>query len=259
MSRTRICTGELVGCQPSWQSLEEIWNTALRGVDGQDREILLTHIIRGSEVVREKTLDKLQTEAGDPPVFDNMILQANQESPLRDIKITIGPGRVTSVSVEAEDHTWAIGRHTELMERLVKTRAKYALGSNRVPQWPRRRPLTLWGAAVALASAAFALVLSIAATLAVIFLADIVYGAPYIIVTSLVHHDHVPRDAIIVLPFSIAIMAVAIAAICMTVAASKSKVIANATPIWTANRSGAISVGAAAVSAFTGIIALFIK
>lgn len=259
MSRTRICTGELVGCQPRWQNLEDLWALALKGIDNSDRDITLTHIIEGREIVREQTLEKLRAEAGDPVTLDNLALKAAQKSPLRNVEISIGPGRVTSVSVEAEDHTWALGRHTEIMEKLVKTRGRLALGSGNVPQWPERGSVSLGSLARGTFKAVISVVVSVVILISAAFLGGLVYWPIYQIIWSPVHHKAIDHKEIILVPFSVMIMAIFVAVVFMTIVASDSKVIVQDKPFWTSSRTAMIASIAAVVSAFAGIVGLFIK
>ena len=258
MSRTRICTGALVGCQPRWRNLEQAWTLALRGIDN-NRDILLTHIVEGREIVREETLEKLRSEAGDPVILDNLALKVAQQSPFRVIEIKIGPGRITSVTVEAEDHTWAIGRHTEIMEKLVKTRRRLALGSGSVPNWPKSRSMSLGSLSRSVVKAVSGMALGVLIGIFLIYLAGLVYWPPYQIIWGLSHHKAIPHGDIIRVPFSIAILAIVFAVILTMISASKSRVIVHDKPFWTSSRTAIIASIAAVVSALAGVVALLIK
>jgi hypothetical protein len=259
MGRVRICAGELIGCQPSWRELEDIWMLALNGIGSDNRESLLTHTVNGREIIREETLEKLLTEAGDPVILDNLSLKLVKHSPACSVEIEIGPGRVTFVSVEAEDHTWAIGRHSEIMERLLRTRKKYALGPSYIPQWPIRRKYSIGGVvrsfAQAIGSVVGALVLLILAYIYV----NLIYGPIYQIITDYMHHEQVPHRFIILAPFSVTAAAAAVIVALMVAKACKSMVVVQSRPLWNSNRVTILTSATAVISALTGIVALLIN
>ncbi|WP_157430031.1 hypothetical protein [Actinomadura oligospora] len=251
MSRSRICTGELQGCRPTLEQLSEIWSLALKGFDNPDKKILLTHFIKSRERVRQDTLEALAQEAGNPATLDNLTLKANQEIPLREIEIQIGMGRLTSVTVEADDHTWAIGRHTELMERFLKTRKPYAFGSIRVPEWPKSSPKkasTLRSGLEFLASLIFGLPIAAAAFLAVVFLVAV----PVHLVNALIHGRHVTNVAALTFPFELVALAGVIVFIMIAFRHSRSAVIIRYEPAVTPLR---ITM----ITATTGVVAVIIS
>lgn len=259
MGRIRICTGELIGCQPSWRELEDIWALALHGIGADHREILLTYAVNSREIIREETLEKLRAEAGDPIVLDNLTLKVIRQSPICSIVISIGPGRITAVSVEAEDHTWAIGRHSEIMERLLRTRKKHALGPNHVPQWPVRRRRSIGGTARSLAQTMGAMVSAPIIAISAYLYASLIYGPAYQIIMDRVHHKRVPHRFIVLAPFSVTAVAVAVIIAFIIAKACKSLIVVQSRPIWDSNRAATLTSVTAVISTLTGIGALLIK
>lgn len=219
----------------------------------------MTHIINGSEIVREQTLEKLKLEAGDPASLDNLNLKIMQESPVCEIEIQIGPGRMTSVSVEAEDHTWAIGRHTEIMESFTKTRAKWAFGADRIPQWPKRRSISPGQAAVTFVKNAGNWGGALLSLLLFLVIFGFIIGPPSVIAFSLSHHRAIPHATMIRLPFTAACIAIVTVMSCRIATVSKSKIIVRDKSFWTSNRTAMIASIAAVLSAFAGIVSLFTK
>jgi hypothetical protein len=182
-----------------------MWQLALGGVDGKDREILLVHSIQGRELIRQHDLGNLLQEADNPPVLENLSLTARQESPFREIKMEIGPGRLTSVTVEAEDHTWAIGRHIEIMEMLAKTRSRWAAENADIPEWPKKggkkyhfNPISVGTALGAIAAVSVGSVLGVAL---LALAATFVFDVPYYLIRDLTHHEKIERVQIIDIPF----------------------------------------------------------
>jgi hypothetical protein len=259
MSRTRICAGELAGCQPRWKELEDIWALSIRGINSHGSDILMTHIINSKEVVREQTLQELGSVSDDPAVLNNLNLKFTQKSPVCAIEIRIGPNHITSVTVEAEDHTWAIGRHTEIMEKLLKTRGKLALGSGYAPEWPRRLPVTLGSLVSGFAKGVVGFVATPLLFLLVFLILGLAIVPPFVAVDSLYHHESIPHGTMIRLPFSVTCIAIIIVIAYMTTAASRSKVVVRAQPFWNSSRTAMIGSIAAAVSALVGVVSILIN
>jgi hypothetical protein len=259
MSRTRICEGRMIGCQPAIDELSELWELSLRGVDSPDRELLLTHDIAGRERVRQENLEKLVKESGDPSNFSNVTLAARQRNPYRDIQIQLGPGYWTSVVVEADDHTWAIGRYSEIMEHLARTRKALAMGQGHVAGWPKRRPHPVRNAANGfvrfIGSGILAIGIALAGLVALWILLDPIRLGIY----AAHHNDYVPVGDIYLLPFSIGLVAGLGFFVNAVIRASQAKVTIHAKPLWTAPRIAAITTVTAVVGAITGIVALFVK
>ena len=113
--RSRICSSSLLGCQPTLSQLTEIWELALRGFGSHECKVSLTHLVEDRERIFSEDLNELVREARSPDVLKNLTLGAEQDNPHQEVLIQIGPGRTTSVTVEAQDHTWAIGRHTDVI------------------------------------------------------------------------------------------------------------------------------------------------
>lgn len=88
---------------------------------------------------------------------------------------------------------------------------------------------------------------------------DLAYDPPYQIVTDLVHHEKVPHRFIVLAPFSVTVIAVAIAVAFKVVLASKSKVIVQEKPFWNSNRAAMVASVTAIVSAFVGTVTAFVK
>ena len=258
--RSRICSSSLLGCQPTLSQLTEIWELTLRGIENHEREISITHLLGDNERVVSQDLDELVREAGSPDVLDNLTLSAKQDAPHREVLIQVGPGWRTLATIEAEDHTWAIGRHTEVMEKLSKSRKWYAPGAPKSSlSWPAKRnrppsplrraieiliaiPLALAGAFLAFAIALFYLALIIEPTT--------------LIVQRIKHHQIIPFGGVLVEVVSLAVICATLYAITITIMAGTSKVIIHRKKFWTPNRAVLIGTLAGVVGAAASVMAL---
>lgn len=193
--RSRICTSSLLGCQPSLSQLTEIWELALRGFGSRESQVSLTHLVEDRERVVSQDLNELVREAGSPDVLNNLTLSAKQDTPHREVLIQIGPGRDTSVTVEAEDHTWAIGRHTEVMERLNNTRRWYTPGDPvKFQSWPEKfkaPPLTLKRAGSGLAGIVVVPVVALLLLLVFLIYAALIIVPTELLINRISHHQTV--------------------------------------------------------------------
>jgi hypothetical protein len=261
--RSRICSSSLVGCQPSLSQLAEIWDLALRGVDNQERQVSLTYLIEDRERIVSQSLDALIKEAESPKVLENLTLSARQYDPHREVLIQVGPGRKTLVTVEAEDHTWAIGRHTEVMERLSKTRKWYAGGEPaKFLSWPekgvRKEPLFSVKNAAMLVSAWVIAAVAVVATLVIAELyIGIVYLPTYLVVQAIRHHRDILFGGILLEFSSLAVISATVYVIGVAIAGTKSKVIIQPKNFWSKRRVAVISTLAAVIAAIASILALF--
>lgn len=129
---TRVRQGRIQGFQPDLQTLESIWELACRGFsEGSITNIECRH---GERRLTGTSLTKILSRATGTPLLNDIELRAKQEQPRREVSLKIGPGRWTTHSVEAEDHTWALGRHAELMERLYVERSPSSQAFSRKPE-----------------------------------------------------------------------------------------------------------------------------
>jgi hypothetical protein len=259
--RSRICSSTISGCQPTASRISKIWDLALRGIDEAKRELTLTYLVQNRERITATDLDSLIKEAESPEVLDNLTLNARQRDPHRDVLIQIGPGKDTSVTVEAEDHTWAIGRHTEIMEALYSTRKRYAPGKPpKYISWPdSRRPNKQ---SIAKRSALFivtgvgTVIVTFALWIALTIYVALIVEPPYILIDRAIHHEsiHARTKAFVIV--SLALICVTVYLVAAAFFANQSKVIIHKKTFWTKSRIASSGVIAAVVSALAAVLAL---
>lgn len=129
---TRVRQGRIQGFQPDRQTLESIWELACRGFSKDS--ITSIECRHGERRLTGTNLAKTLSRATGTPLLNDIELHAKQEQPRREVSLKIGPGRWTVHSVESEDHTWALGRHAELMERLYIERSPSSQAFSRKPE-----------------------------------------------------------------------------------------------------------------------------
>ncbi|KAB2380660.1 hypothetical protein [Actinomadura montaniterrae] len=262
MSRSRICTGELEGCRPTLEELSNLWNLALKGFDSPDKEVELVHFIKDRERVRQKTLIELIREAGEPALLDNLTLKAHQDSPLREVEIKIGPGRATSVTVEAEDHTWSIGRHSEIMEKLLHTRKWYALGDRTRPEWPKGKKRRGVGElAKDFLLFALQMLISIPALLALLFFFALLIAVPAAIVRNIIDPRHNSVTGFVATAFPLELIFFLVVGISWytVIKNSRSAVVVRAEPIITPLRLTIIATTTTVIGTVVAIVAAMRK
>lgn len=259
--RSRICSSSLLGCQPTLSQLAEIWELALRGIENHERKVSLTHLVGEKERITSQDLDELVQEAGSPDALSNLTLSGIQDNPHREVLIQVGPGRSTSVTIEAEDHTWAIGRHTEVMEKLNNTRRWYAPGDPvKFASWPERKkapPFTLKRAVlgpiyVVLAAAAALLSLAV-----VEIYVGLIIEPTYLVVKNISHHRVIQFGGILLEFVSLTVICITVYAVIKVLMASKSKVVIRRERVWTTNRIALVGILAGVVAAIASVLALF--
>jgi hypothetical protein len=258
--RSRICSSSLSGCQPTLSQLTETWELALHDIENDERKVSLTYLLGDNERIVTRDLDELVREAGSPNTLNNLILNVTQETPHREVLIQIGPGRRTLVTIEAEDHTWAIGRHTEVMEKLNKTHKWYALVSPARPvSWPEKR----MNRSSALRNTLIALIaipLGFAGAILLVAVATayiaIVYEPTALIVQESKHHESIHPGNIILEFVSLAVICVTFYAATMSIMAGTSKVIIHREKFWSPNRLVLIGTLAGIVAAIASVLAL---
>lgn len=248
-----------MGCRPSLEELSSIWELALRGIDGPDKKTLLVHFVEDRERIRQETLDALVQEANEPATLDNLTLNAQQNDPLREIEIQIGPGRETSVTVEAEDHTWAIGRHAEIMERLTKTRKWYAMGDGSIPEWPKKKQEKTDSLLAQSLKLIFNLAVGAPAAFMVYIALLFLVAAPVFMVDGMIHHKHITGLAVALFAIDLAIIVAAIFLALLVVKDSKSMVVIRPEPLITTSRIAIVTTATAIIGAVSAIIGVVKK
>jgi hypothetical protein len=217
--------------------------------------------VEDRERVVSEDLNELVREAGSPDVLNNLTLNAEQDNPHQEVLIQIGSGRTTSVTVEAQDHTWAIGHHTEVMEKFNNTCRWYTPGEPaKFLSWPvkvKAPPFTLKRAVLGLGG----IVLAITGALLLLVVAE-AYTAltilpTYLTVKKLSHHRDVPFGAVLLDFISLTVVCATIYAIVLVLMASKSKVIIRHKKFWTNGRIALIGTLAGVIVAITSVLALF--
>jgi hypothetical protein len=240
--------------------MSKIWDLALRGIDEVKRDVTLTYLVQSKEKITATDLDSLIKEAESPNVLDNLTLSARQGDPHRDVFIQIGPGRDTLVTVEAEDHTWAIGRHTEIMEALNTTRRRYTPGKPpKYVSWPTswaKEQTTGKRTAAPFLSWAGGLIVSIAMGTLLLFYAILLVEPPVILIQRAVTHQPINTITKVFAFVSFALICATLYFVAAAFFASQSKVIIHERTFWTKNRIAGAGVIAAAVSAIAAVLAL---
>jgi hypothetical protein len=239
------------------------WDLALCGIDGPDRQVSLVHLVEDRERITSETLERLVEEAGSPATLGNLTMSARQPSPHREVLIQLGPGNATIVTVEAEDNTWAIGRHTEIMERLNSARKWYSLGKPaKFLNWPSQKkkpkpgPLSLIKSLGALAVSlvgGFALL-----ALIEVYVASIVFP-PYLLVRHIADHQKFSAvGAALELLWSAIVIVGTVWLIILVLRASRSKVIIAAhEPFFSSIRLAIIGAVTGIILAIAAVLALF--
>ena len=259
--RSRICSSSLSGCQPTLSHLTEIWELALRGFGSRERKVSLTHLVGDRERVVSQDLNELVREAGSPAVLNNLTLSAEQDNPHQEVLIQIGPGRDTSVTVEAQDHTWAIGRHTEVMEKFNNTRRWYSPGKPvKFLSWPEKAkssPLTLKRAILGLVGIVLATASALLMLLIVEAYTALIIMPTYLLVKRISHHQAVPFGGALLEFVSLAVICATLYAVALVLLASKSKVIIRHKKSWTKGRIALVGTVAGVIAAIASVLALF--
>jgi hypothetical protein len=217
------------------------------------------HFVEGREEIDQTSLMGLVSEADSPASLDNLTLTTRQDSPLREVTIQIGPGKETHVTVKADDHTWALGRHTEIMERLNKTRKWYAAGDAHVPEWPKKPDKARRAAAIRFIITVIQITIGLPVALALCLAAAFVIDIPYIVGYRLIHHQAITGILLTLLFIDLVAISGIIFAISMSFAASRSRVIVSIQPFLTPGRISAITATTAMIGAITAIIGIIRK
>jgi hypothetical protein len=258
--RSRICSSSLLGCQPTLSQLTEIWELTLYGLESAERKVSLTHLVGDRERVVSQDLKELVREAGSPDVLNNLTLSAEQENPHREVLIQIGPGRDTSVTIEAQDETWAIGRHTQVMEKLNDTRRWYTPGEPvKLLSWPEKskaRPLTLKRAILGLVG----IVLAVAGALLLVVLVEVYLAIAivptYNLVRAISHHQAIYFGGVLLEIISITVVCATLYGLIIVILSSKSKVVIKHKKFWDKGRIALVGTLAGVIAAIASVLAL---
>jgi hypothetical protein len=168
------------------------------------------------------------------------------------------------VTVEAEDHTWAIGRHTELLERLTEAQPWYGPRKANSPTRSSKpvadmKPHHLlirslrrtFEVTIAVVVGFLAIVLAIGLT------AQLLIGPAYQIGNAIFHSHSISHTELAKLPASLLVLLFIVGIASIEIAGRQSKVIIRRKPLLSPTRIAAVTATTAIVVAVTTVLALF--